>query len=262
MQDPSKNDLSAFQIAVLVLSTFVLLILAIDLLVPLDAEISRLINWIDDVVCVVLLVDFGTRLYRAESKLEFLRWGWIDLLASVPAIESLRWGRAIRMLRILRLIRAVRSIHALFSIVFKSRAMGGIATITTVAFLTISSASMAILYVEHAAHGNIRTAEDALWWSFATVTTVGYGDVYPVSNAGRAIAASLMIVGVGLFGTLSGAIASVFLGDRRSSSSNGAVPEALLDELHALRREIAELRAELEPKDPASGEIERREVSS
>lgn len=262
MRDPSKNDLSAFQIAVLVLSSFVLLILAIELFVPLNAEISRLVNWIDDVVCVVLLVDFGTRLYRAESKLEFLRWGWIDLLASVPAIESLRWGRAIRMLRILRLIRALRSIRALLSVVFKSRATGGMATITTVAFLTISVASMAILYVEQAAHGNIRTAEDALWWSFATVTTVGYGDVYPVSNAGRGIAAALMIVGVGLFGTLSGAIASVFLGDRRSSESVKTDPDALTDELQALRREIAELRAELERKDTGSGEIERRGISS
>lgn len=260
MEEPTTAELSPFQVAVLVLSLFVLAILAVELVVPLDPEVTRLITWIDHGVCAVLLIDFVVRFRRAESKLEFLRWGWIDLLASIPAIETLRWGRALRVLRVLRVIRAVRSLRALFAIVFHSRATGGVVTIATIAFLTLSLASLGILVIERPLDGSIDTAEDALWWSLSTVTTVGYGDVYPVSGLGRAIAACLMVVGVGLFGTLSGAVASVFVGRPAHEALVRSEPPgaALTAELASLRREIASLRAELEASRASPDEREDR----
>lgn len=260
MEENPRAELSPFQVAVLVLSVFVLAVLAVDLVVRLDPEVERLISWIDYAVCAVLLADFVVRFRRAESKLEFLRWGWIDLLASVPAIDALRWGRALRMLRVLRVIRAVRSVRALFAIVFSSRATGGVVTVATIAFLTLSLASLGILVVERPLGGTIHTAEDALWWSLATVTTVGYGDVYPVSTVGRAIAACLMVVGVGLFGTLSGAVASVFVGRPAHERLVRSEPPgaALTAELASLRREIAALRAELETTRAPSHERDDR----
>lgn len=252
MEEQSKTELSPFQVAVqvavLVLSIFVLAVLAVDLVVPLDPEVQRLVSWIDHAVCAVLFADFVTRFHRAESKLEFMRWGWLDLLASIPAIETLRWGRALRVFRVLRVIRAVRSLRGLFAVVFESRAAGGIVTVGTIAFLTLSLASLGILAVERPMHGTIQTAEDAVWWSIATVTTVGYGDVYPVTNVGRTIAAALMVVGVGLFGTLSGAVASVFVGHPSGRPGDPALAKDLI----ALRREIAELRIELRSKQTKS----------
>lgn len=259
MEESTQAELSPFQVAVLVLSLFVFAVLAIELVVPLDPEIQRLAGWVDDAVCVVLFTDFVVRFRRAESKLEFLRWGWIDLVASIPVIEALRWGRALRVLRVLRLIRAVRSLRAFLSVVFQRRGAGGVVTVATVAFLTIALASLGILAVEPRAEANITTAEDALWWSFATVTTVGYGDVYPVSEAGRAIATALMIVGVGLFGVLSGSVASIFLGDD-TRDDDAADRSALSGELRALREEVAALRAELDAqrtREEPSGEARR-----
>ena len=72
-------------------------------------------------------------------------------------------------------------------------------------------ASIAVLQFEPAAGGNIRSAQDAMWWAVATMTTVGYGDVYPTTPEGRLVAVFLMVAGVGLFGVLSGLIASRFL---------------------------------------------------
>lgn len=257
MEKPTKADLSPFQVAVLVLSLFVFAVLAIQLVVPLDPELDRLTTWIDDAVCVVLFVDFVVRFRRAESKREFLRWGWLDLVAAIPVIDVLRWGRALRVLRVLRLIRAIRSLRALLTIVFERRGTGGIVTVGTVAFLTISLAAIAILVVEPRDEANITTAADALWWAFATVTTVGYGDVYPVTDAGRAIAAALMIIGVGLFGVLSGSVASLFLGgDERAEEA--AEKTALAHELRTIREEVAALRSELDARrDDASGEARR-----
>lgn len=71
--------------------------------------------------------------------------------------------------------------------------------------------SIAILQFETLPNSNIKTAGDAIWWSYVTITTVGYGDKYPVTPEGRIIAAMLMTVGVGLFGTFTAYISSWFV---------------------------------------------------
>lgn len=241
----AASELGPFQLVVLFLSVFVLVVLAIDMVVEFDPEVARLVDLIDLCVCGVLLVDFGVRFKRAPSKLAFLKWGWVDLLASIPEVDVFRFGRVMRVFRVLRLIRALRSLRAFLTVVFKQRATGGLAMAVTAAFLALSLASLGVLVVERHAQGNIRTAEDALWWSLTTITTVGYGDCYPTTNAGRLIAATLMVVGVGLFGTLSGAVASVFLG----GGSSPAQPSR--EDFAALRAEVATLRAALRPDDAA-----------
>jgi voltage-gated potassium channel len=80
-----------------------------------------------------------------------------------------------------------------------------------VSIIVVFGASIAVLELERGAGGNINSAEDALWWSMTTITTVGYGDRYPVTTEGRLVAVALMIVGAGLFATLSGAAASWFM---------------------------------------------------
>jgi voltage-gated potassium channel len=75
--------------------------------------------------------------------------------------------------------------------------------------------AIAILQVEDDPSGNIKTAEDAIWWAYVTVTTVGYGDKFPVTTEGRIIAAVLMTVGVGLFGTFTAFLASWFVTEKQ-----------------------------------------------
>jgi voltage-gated potassium channel len=79
------------------------------------------------------------------------------------------------------------------------------------AFLILIFSSIAILQVENTANGNIKTAEDAIWWAYTTITTVGYGDKYPVTSEGRLIAIFLMTFGVGMFGTMTAYISSLFI---------------------------------------------------
>jgi voltage-gated potassium channel len=85
--------------------------------------------------------------------------------------------------------------------------------------------AIGILGVEKDAPGsNIRTAEDALWWSYVTITTVGYGDRYPVTSEGRLIAAALMTVGVGLFGMFTAYVASWFVVKRDENNAQKTEP--------------------------------------
>ena len=183
---------------------------------------------------------------RAPSKWRFLKWGWIDLLASVPQVDALRWGRAFRLVRIFRLLQGVRSVRGLLGLLLASKARAGIASIFTLGFILVSFSSIGILFAETGAAGNIRTAEQALWWSMVTVTTVGYGDLYPVTIAGRLVAAFTMIAGVGMFGAMSGVVASLLLGAPKPSEDD------VLAELRALRAEVARLQRTSGTSDPNS----------
>ncbi|HUP59660.1 MAG TPA: potassium channel family protein [Thermoanaerobaculia bacterium] len=110
------------------------------------------------------------------------------------------------------------------------------------AFILIVGTSAAILRFEDLPDSNIRTADDAVWWAFTTITTVGYGDRYPLSGEGRFIAAILMTAGVGLFGALSAALATWFLAAEDQATDN---------EIAALRAEIVALHALLNERLPA-----------
>jgi len=247
MQRPQFNELNPFQFVILVLSLFVLAAIGIELVVDLPPEMSRVLGWIDNGVCAVFFIDFVIRFRAAESKLAFMKWGWIDLLASIPAIESLRWARIFRVVRILRLLRAVRSLRALLEILFRNRTGDGVASVSMITFLVLALCSSGILLAERSPESSIVTAEDAVWWSITTITTVGYGDLYPVTLPGRLIAAALMFTGVGLFGTLSGVIAGFFLGGRKREEEAPAAASAdVTTRLEALRAEVAALRAERE----------------
>jgi voltage-gated potassium channel len=127
--------------------------------------------------------------------------------------EPLRWGRLARVVRIVRRLRGVRSSKRLAEYVMRRRAQSAFMGAALTALLVVVFSSIAILHFESAKAetANIKTAGDALWWAFVTVTTVGYGDRYPVTPGGRIVAAVAMTAGVGLFGTFTGFVASWFL---------------------------------------------------
>jgi voltage-gated potassium channel len=232
---PATEKPSVFQLVILVLSIVILGILIADTLTDFPPEVSRLFQALDFAICIVFLVDFCIRFRKAESKLAFMKWGWIDLLSSIPFVDVARWGRIVRILRIIRVLRGVRSLHRVTSLLLQNKSETGTASVFLTALLLIFFCSVAMLFFEDHAESNIKTAGDALWWSVTTITTVGYGDKYPTTPEGRLVAMFLMISGVGLFGTLSGLIASFFLGNRREKESS---QQALVDEVRALRTEI------------------------
>ena len=105
--------------------------------------------------------------------------------------------------------------------------------------------SVAILEFERVPGANILTAEDALWWALSTMTTVGYGDRFPVTTEGRMIAAVLMITGVGLFGVLSGTIAGWFLTSK--TNAHDSEDASVAAELASLRKAVDKLSERRDP---------------
>ncbi|WP_375400291.1 potassium channel family protein [uncultured Amnibacterium sp.] len=122
----------------------------------------------------------------------------------------------LRPLRLLRLISVVRVLHRGSVLAFRGR-VAVYVVITTV--LLVLVAGLAVLDAEQNAPGsNIRSFGDAVWWAFTTVTTVGYGDYYPVTLMGRLVAVGLMAAGVALLGTVTALLASWFVEQVRSAS--------------------------------------------
>ena len=214
----TENKLGLLNIIVIILSIYVLGALIVDTVFVLPTETSILLNYIDNTICGFFFIEFFIRFYKAESKLEFMRWGWIDLLSSVPMVGILRAGRLLRLIRLLRVIRAFRSSRNLVNHIFANKAQGAFTSISVIAILLVIFSAIGILQVENDPNSNIKTAEDAIWWAYVTITTVGYGDKFPVTTEGRIIAAILMTAGVGLFGTFTAFVASWFVIDNKTIS--------------------------------------------
>ena len=96
------DSLSFLNLLVLVLSFYVIGILIIDAVITLPSEVHRLIVITDYIACSVFFMDFCVRFYRAENKLKYMKWGWIDLLASIPANGVFRLGRLARVIQLIR----------------------------------------------------------------------------------------------------------------------------------------------------------------
>lgn len=223
-QDKETENLSFLNILIIVLSIYVLVSLMLDTFFKLPLEVSRMLNMIDNIICIVFLFDFCLRFYKSKNKLKFMQWGWIDLISSIPTLDFMRAGRALRLIRLLRILRAFRSTKHLVTHIFKRRTQGALSAAAVVAVLMVIFSSIAILQVETDPNSNIKTAEDAIWWSYVTITTVGYGDKFPITTEGRIIAALLMTVGVGLFGTFTAFLASWFVGESNKEDNTESLP--------------------------------------
>ena len=206
-----ENVFGGLSLIILILSLYVLVSLVVTTFFSVTPEVHKILLQIDNFICIIFLIDFFYRFYKAPSKLKFLKWGWIDFISSIPFIDFLRVGRLLRLLRLLRILRAFKSVKHIAEHVYKDKSKGLLSTVGVIAFLMVLFSSVTILQVETAPNSNIKTAEDALWWSYTTLTTVGYGDKYPVTTEGRLIAAVLMTTGVALCGTFAGYIASLLL---------------------------------------------------
>lgn len=201
-----------YALFMLVLSLISLVGLAVSTVGQLDKDQKAILEIADTFVCGLFFLDFLHSLYRAPKRVSyFLRWGWLDLLSSIPMVDALRVTRVARIIRILRLVRGVKATKILAQFILNRRSESAFLALVLVSLLLVVISSIAILQFEGQVDSNIKDAGDALWWAIATITTVGYGDKFPVTAEGRIVASFLMVCGVGLFGTLSGFVASWFL---------------------------------------------------
>ncbi|MFF9812412.1 potassium channel family protein [Streptomyces sp. NPDC014006] len=188
------------------------------------------------VVWGAFATDYLVRLVLAPDRMRFVRRHWLDLCAVVvPVLQPLRLLRIVATLLLVG--RRARMANQIRLTTYVVGAVVGL----------LMFGSLAVLSAERSApHGNIRTLGDALWWSFTTMTTVGYGDHAPTTGLGRLIAVGLMLSGIALLGVVTANIAAWFIArfekdDVEERRQTEAI-ESLTQEVRALRAEVAELR--------------------
>ncbi|MFC4502294.1 MULTISPECIES: potassium channel family protein [Streptomyces] len=188
------------------------------------------------VVWGAFAADYVVRLALTERRGQFVRSHWLDLCAVV--------------LPLLQPLRLLRLVSTLLLVGRRAQMADQIRVTTYVAGAVVGLlmfGSLAVLSVERdSPDGNIRTLGDALWWSFTTMTTVGYGDHAPTTGLGRMIAVGLMLSGIALLGLVTANIAAWFMerfekDDVEERAQTQAIL-ALTEEVRALRAEVAELR--------------------
>lgn len=183
-----------------------------------NPDITMVFVIMDGVLTLIFILDLLRRLLVADSARRYMGpgRGWIDLLAAFPFLRILRVIRVVRMVSIMgRLGGPLQAFKAFFS----NRAAGGLLSVLLVGLLVLEFGAVAILAVERTAEGaSIVNASDAVWYLLVTMSTVGYGDVYPVTDLGRLIGSLIIVVGVGIFGTLTGFLANAFLAPSEASA--------------------------------------------
>jgi voltage-gated potassium channel len=248
---------NAYSIFILVLTIQSLAIMVL-LLLPFGGPINdTLLVW-DNVICVVFLIDFAYNLATSHPRRDYFidRLGWLDLIGSIPTLGAFRFMALLRLARVARLGRLARQLghqgrRELIRDIIRNRGQYALFLTVLLAFIVLTSASVLVLLFENVAtDANIRTGGDALWWAIVTITTVGYGDHYPVTALGRATAVVVMFSGIGIIGALASILASLLV--TPAADSEAPTPE----------EEAAETRGALEgfidrtQRDPAEPTVD------
>ena len=248
VSETTQRHSNAYNLFILVM-TVVSLVIMVLLLLPFDDQTLELLRWYDNAICVVFLGDFALELRQAPSKRAYFfgQRGWLDLLGSIPSLglfqatALFRLARLSRLARVFRLLRGHDS-ESMLRDVLHNRAQYAVLVTVLCAFLVIVSASIAVLAAEsRAPDANITTGGDALWWAIVTITTVGYGDKYPVTAVGRTAGVFVMVTGIGIIGSLASIMASFLV----SPATPPDAPTPAEDRLSALEVELRGARGEL-----------------
>jgi voltage-gated potassium channel len=211
---------------------------AVPVLDPdLPTGLLGLCQWLSWVTWGIFVIDLVVRLALADERLRYLVRHWYDVLVIVlPLLRPLRLLRLIPLLSVLNR-RAQTRLRGRVAIYVA----GG-------ASLLAFCAALAVLDVERSSpDANITDFGDAIWWAITTMTTVGYGDRYPVTGVGRMVAFALMVGGIALLGTVTATLASWLI---ESVDAEKEQAEDLQATVRRLEDKIDRLAAEENP-DPS-----------
>jgi len=253
---------NAYELFILVLTVLSLGIMVV-LVLPMSDATEHLLIVYDNAICVVFLIDFFSNLVRAPTKREYFigRRGWLDLLGSIPSLGLFKYTALFRLARLSRVARITRLLHGqnkrelLDDVVTHRGQYAAFVSIGTAMIVLVVCSVLVLQFESRAADANITTGGDALWWALVTITTVGYGDFFPVTGAGRVTGAFVMFAGVGVIGALASILASILVPPPKGGDEPGvATDRTVQEELADIKVELAALRLSLSAgSDPPGG---------
>ena len=213
------------------LSLLLVVLLTAPMVTPLAPETVRLFGAIELAIWVVFALTLAVRTILATRRLTYLLEHWLSIAMVVLAPAPLLWAAA----AVARSIVGMRRIFA----------VKGLGYLLAAGALVVAVGAVMVLEVERqSAYRTIRSLDDAVWWAISTVTTVGYGDYYPTTSAGRGVGIALMLLGIALFGAATARMAAFFVGGAEDARMREN--RELLRRLDRIERRLAVLAGEEE----------------
>jgi voltage-gated potassium channel len=196
------------EMPLMLLAVAMIPLIVVPLVVELSPEWDQAILAADWFIWAVFTFEYLVRFVLSTEKWCFVRREWLALLiVLLPLLRPLRVVRSLRVLRLLYLLRLAAFASTIAVVGRRLLGRHRLHYVLVVTLLVVLGATVLVQSAEGGAGGSIGSFGDALWWAFATVTTVGYGDTVPVTPLGRGIAGLLMITGIAVFGVLTANVA-------------------------------------------------------
>ena len=209
---------NAVELPLLVLALAMVPLLVLPLVLDLPSGVETTFVALDWFIWAAFAFEYVVRLTLVERKWRFIRRQWPDLLIiALPFLRPLRIVRSARALRLLRLGRLVSALSKAGQQGQRLLVRHKLHYAVLVTMVVVVGAAALGLAAEEGSGGSIDSFGDALWWAVTTVTTVGYGDMFPVTPAGRGIGAFLMVAGIALFGVLTANVAAFFVEEQQNA---------------------------------------------
>jgi voltage-gated potassium channel len=256
-----KPKSNSYTIFIFVLTIISLVVMVVMLIPWLDDATVQVLSMYDNLICVIFLIDFFINLRNSPKKSDYFikDRGWLDLLGSIPSLglftNAGKYAGLFRLARLSRLARIARLMksggkEALIKDVLanRSRYTGFITILMTIIVLTTCSV-LVLQFESKSPDANIKSGADALWYAVVTITTVGYGDRYPVTALGRLSGIFIMFAGVGIIGVLASILSSLLVGTPATSEEEAPTAEPVVlpdNELAAIKNQLAEMQLLLE----------------
>jgi voltage-gated potassium channel len=234
-EDAYERFARAVELPLTVLALLWLPVLVLPYIIHLSPDVDETFEAIDLFVWAAFVLEYLIKLYLSPGRRSFVVHHWLDLaVIAVPVFRPLRAARLLRLLNLSRvgivLANALRRTKALFT----HRSLHFV--LLAVMAIIFACSALVLSFEVHAKGSNIHNFGDALWWAIVTVTTVGYGDKYPVTAGGRGVATVLMFVGIGLIGVLTATVASFFV--EESADDDRAELLERLDRMESMLNEL------------------------
>ena len=248
-----QNNKFNFFLSVLIIIDLILITLTLISEVPENLYYGIVV--FDTVLCIILIIEFITRLMDSDNKKRFFLKNWTELIAAIPfdlimLPFVLNYARFLRLFRVLKFIKVIALFSQFFETIDVFLKKTHLDEIFGVTLLVVLASTLGLYLFDP----SINSLFDSLWFVLSTITTVGYGDVLPQSGPGKIIGLIILIVGVLIFSTITGAIASYFarrvlINEDFNITENDDNIELLKEDLSYNKKNLSEVHSKVYKMD-------------
>ncbi len=237
-----------YEVFITVLAVVAVTMSFLDLTERIDIADSKNLIILENSILLIFFIDYSVGLYLAQDKKIYIKKHIFSLIAIIPFNSFFRAFRVVRTLRVLMLYEVLQVFKFLRVLAFSRKVKHDINNfLRTSGFIYIILVSIAAIFFSagaiYYAEPDIKSFDDALWWSVVTATTLGYGDITPQTHLGRIIASLLMFAGITFAGIYTGLITMYFINKKRKLNS---LEDGKIDISHLSEKEVSEVKKYIE----------------